>query len=44
MARPQVVDGGDGLLTWMVAADISNKKSRIVNNGVVLQLGGWVRG
>jgi hypothetical protein len=30
-ARPQVVDGGDGLQIWRVAANILNKQSRIVN-------------
>jgi hypothetical protein len=27
MARPQVVDGGDGLQIWRVAANILNKQS-----------------
>jgi hypothetical protein len=28
MARPQGADGGDGLQTWRVAANILNKQSR----------------
>jgi hypothetical protein len=33
MARPQVVDGGDGLQIWRVAANILNKQSRIAYKG-----------
>jgi hypothetical protein len=32
MARPQVVDGGDGLQIWRVAASILNKRSRTADN------------
>jgi hypothetical protein len=28
MARPQVANGGDGLQTWRVVANISNKQSQ----------------
>jgi hypothetical protein len=28
MARPQVVDGGDGLQIWKAAANILNKQSQ----------------
>jgi hypothetical protein len=33
MARPQVADGGDGLQTWRVAANILNKQSRTTDRG-----------
>jgi hypothetical protein len=33
MASPQVVDGGDGLQLWRVAANILNKQSRTADNG-----------
>jgi len=41
MARPRVVDGGDGFQIWRVAVNMSNKQSR---TAVVPQLGGWARG
>jgi hypothetical protein len=44
MVCPQVSDGGDGLQTWRVAANILNKQSRTADRGVVLQLGGWEGG
>ena len=43
MARPQVVERGDGLQNWRVAANILNKQSRTASV-VVLQLGGWSKG
>ena len=43
MARPRVVDRGDGLQIWRVAAKILNKQSRTAS-GVVLQLGDWSKG
>jgi hypothetical protein len=33
MACPQVVDGGDGLHVWRVAANILNKQSRTADKG-----------
>jgi hypothetical protein len=33
MARPQVVDGGDGLQIWRVAVNILNKQSRTADKG-----------
>jgi hypothetical protein len=33
MARPHVVDGGDGLQIWRVAANILNKQSRTPDKG-----------
>jgi hypothetical protein len=33
MARPQVADGGDGLLLWKVAASIFNKQSPTADKG-----------
>jgi hypothetical protein len=33
VARPQVVDGGDDLEIWRVAANILNKKFRTADNG-----------
>jgi hypothetical protein len=33
MARPQVADGGDGLQTWRVDANILNKQSRTADKG-----------
>jgi hypothetical protein len=39
MARPQVVDGGDGLRTWSVAANILNKRSRTADRGWSSSLG-----
>jgi hypothetical protein len=33
MVLPQVVDGGDALLVWMVAADILNKQSQKADKG-----------
>jgi hypothetical protein len=33
MARPQVVDGGDGLQIWKLAANILNKQSGTVDKG-----------
>jgi hypothetical protein len=33
MARPQVVDGGDGLQIWRVAANILTKQSRTADKG-----------
>jgi hypothetical protein len=32
-ARPRIVDGGDVLLLWRVAANIFNKQSRMADNG-----------
>ncbi|KAJ4433933.1 hypothetical protein ANN_16252 [Periplaneta americana] len=43
MARPQVVDRGDGLQIWSVAVNILNKQSRTADEGV-LQLGDWAKG
>jgi hypothetical protein len=37
MARPQVVDGGDGLQIWRVATNILTKQSQTAEKGVVLQ-------
>jgi hypothetical protein len=39
MARPQVVDGGDGLQIWMVAANILHKQSRIADREWFFSLG-----
>jgi hypothetical protein len=33
MARPQVVDGGDGLQIWRAAANILNKQKRTAERG-----------
>ena len=33
MACPQVVDGGDGLRSWVVAAGVLNGKSQTANKG-----------
>jgi hypothetical protein len=32
MAHPQVADGGEGLQTWRVAANILNKQTRTADN------------
>jgi hypothetical protein len=40
MARPQVVDGGDGLQIWRVAANVLNKQSRTADRGWSSSLGG----
>jgi len=42
MARLRVADGGDGLQTWSVAANILS--SRASQQGVILQLGVLARG
>jgi hypothetical protein len=39
MAPPQVVDGGDGLQIWRVAANILNKQSRTADRGWPSSLG-----
>jgi hypothetical protein len=39
MARPQDVDGGNGLQIWRVAANILNKQSRTADNGWFSSLG-----
>jgi len=39
MARPQVVDGGEGLQIRRVAANILNKQSQIADNGWSSSLG-----
>jgi hypothetical protein len=39
MARPQVVDGEDGLQIWRVAANILNKQSRTADTGWSSSLG-----
>jgi hypothetical protein len=39
MARPQVVDGGDSLQFWRVAANILNKQLRTANKGWSFSLG-----
>jgi hypothetical protein len=39
MARPQVAEGGDGLHTWRVAANILNKQSRRADRGWSSSLG-----
>jgi hypothetical protein len=39
MARPQVADGGDGLLIWSIAANILNKQSRTAEKGWFSRLG-----
>jgi hypothetical protein len=33
MGGPQVADGGDGLQTWKVTANILNKQSRTAEKG-----------
>jgi len=43
MARPRVVDGGDGLQVCMVPANELNKKLRTADKGVS-QIWGWSRG
>jgi hypothetical protein len=37
--RPRVVDGGDGLKIWRVAANVLDKESRTERQGAALQLG-----
>jgi hypothetical protein len=39
MACPQVVDGGQGLQVWRVAANILNKQSRTADKGWPSSLG-----
>jgi hypothetical protein len=39
MARPQVVDEGDGLQIWSIAANILNKQSRTADKGWYSSLG-----
>jgi hypothetical protein len=39
MVRPQVADGGDSLQIWMVAANVSNKRSRTAESGWYSNLG-----
>jgi hypothetical protein len=39
MARPQVVDGGDSLQIWRVAANILNKQPRTADKGWASILG-----
>jgi hypothetical protein len=39
MARPQVVDGGDALQVWRVAANILNKQLQAVDKGWSSSLG-----
>jgi hypothetical protein len=39
MVRPQVVDGGDGLQIWRLAANILNKQSRTAERGWSSSLG-----
>jgi hypothetical protein len=39
MARPKVVDGGNGLQIWRVAANILNKQSRMAEKGWPSSLG-----
>jgi hypothetical protein len=39
MARPQVVDGGDGLQIWRVAVNVLSKKSRRTEKGWSFSLG-----
>jgi hypothetical protein len=42
MARPKVVDGGEGLQIWRVATNILNKQSRTADKGWSSSLGvGW---
>jgi len=42
MVHPCVVDGGDSLQIWRVAADILSKKSQTANKGCSSSLGvGW---
>jgi hypothetical protein len=44
MARPQVVDGGDGLQIWRVTANILNKQTWMADKGwsSSLGLGVWL--
>jgi len=44
MACPWVAVGGESLQMSQVAVHILNKQSQIANGGVVLLVGGWVRG
>jgi hypothetical protein len=37
--HPQVVDGGDGIQIWRVAANIPNKQSRTTDIGSLPDLG-----
>jgi hypothetical protein len=39
MAQPEVVDGGDDLQIWRVAANILNKQSRTADKGWYSSLG-----
>jgi hypothetical protein len=39
MARPQVVDEGEGLQIWRVAVNILNKQSRTADKGWSYSLG-----
>jgi hypothetical protein len=39
MSHPQVKDGGDGLQTWRVAANILNKQSMTADKGWPSRLG-----
>jgi hypothetical protein len=41
MACPQVVDVGEGLQIWRVAANILNKQLQIVDRGWFSSLKGW---
>jgi len=43
MARPQVVDGGDGLQIWRVAVNILNKQPQITDKGWSSSLGNGQR-
>jgi hypothetical protein len=40
-ARSQVVEGGDGLQIWRVAANILNKQYRTADKGRFSSLGAW---
>jgi hypothetical protein len=44
MARPQGVEGGDGLQIWRVAANILNKHSRTADKVWFSNLEGWTWG
>jgi hypothetical protein len=41
MARPPVMDGGDGLQIWRVATNILNKQSQAADKGWSSGLGDW---
>jgi hypothetical protein len=41
MVHPQVVDGGDSLQVWWVAANVLNKQSLTANRGLPSSLGVW---